>query len=81
MKIINIDTSTVEQTRLSEQSGIALTRDTSFLANLMNQEFMVEGTSLVLIESGCVNFMIKDEECHIEAGEIIIVNYGQSVKI
>lgn len=80
MKIINIDTGTVEQTRLSEQSGIALTRDSSYLTNLMNQEFLVEGTSLVLIESGCVNFMIKDEECHIEAGEIIIVNYGQSVK-
>lgn len=80
MKIISIDTSTVEQTRLSEQSGIALTRDTSFLANLMNQEFLVEGISLVLIESGCANFMIKAEECHIEAGEIIIVNYGQCVK-
>lgn len=50
MKIINIDTGTVEQTRLSEQSGIALTRDTSYLTNLMNQEFLVEGISLVLVE-------------------------------
>lgn len=80
MKIINIDTSTVEQTRLSEQSGIALTRDTSYLTNLMNQEFLVEGISLVLIESGCASFTIESDECHIEAGEIIIVNYGQSVK-
>lgn len=80
MKIINIDTGTVEQTRLSEQSGIALTRDTSYLTNLMNQEFLVEGISLVLIESGCASFTIQSDECHIEAGEIIIVNYGQCVK-
>lgn len=80
MKIINIDTGTVEQTRLSEQSGIALTRDTSYLTNLMNQEFLVEGISLVLIESGCASFIIQSDECHIEAGEIIIVNYGQCVK-
>lgn len=80
MKIINIDTGSVEQTRLSEQSGIALTRDTSYLTNLMNQEFLVEGISLVLIESGCASFTIQSDECHIEAGEIIIVNYGQCVK-
>ena len=80
MEIISINTSTVEQTRLSEQSGIALTRDTSYLTNLMNQEFLVEGISLVLIESGCASFTIQSDECHIEAGEIIIVNYGQCVK-
>lgn len=77
MEIVNIESSIGQHTRLSERSGIALTCDTGDLANFLSQELLVEGFCLVLVESGRASFCIGSDECHLEAGEVMIVNYGQ----
>lgn len=79
MEIFNIDSCATQSTRLSNQSGIALTRNASYLAENIDQEFVVDGFSFVLIESGCVNLTIGGEDCHFEAGEAIILNRGHRV--
>lgn len=79
MEIIGIDKPIAGEARLSENLGIALTRDNSGLEELANEVLMLEGICLVLIENGKATFQINGKDETVMAGEMLFLNYQQSI--
>ena len=79
MEIISINSFADHHARLSEQLGIALTNDIGYLGDIMDQEFLFDGVIFVMIDSGRISLNIEAEECHLDQGEVGIVNYGHRI--
>lgn len=79
MEVIDFNNQENQRYRLSGDAEIALTRSTCDFDLMSKDNLMLKGCCLILIESGKSSFLVSGEECKVEEGEIVFVNYGQRI--